>query len=74
MSVVLRDGFALVCVSAGFGLAQMLVYYLPAAEPLRARTFGLKDELDGAWAVRPFDLVARPLGRCWRPRGSPIFI
>jgi hypothetical protein len=27
--------------------------------------YGLKDELDGAWAVRPLDLGATAVGRCW---------
>ena len=45
---------------------------LPASEQPTAATldrlaheYSLKDELDGAWAVRPLELVQDRAGPCW---------
>ena len=40
----------------------------PALLDRLAHEYGLKDELDGAWAVRPLELGAMAAGPCWCSR------
>jgi len=72
MSVVLRHGFVLASVPAGFVLAQMLVYYLPAAE--HASRAGLGVEGRARWRMLGGRSTswARPLGSCWCSRDPPF--
>src|SRR5262245_50550798 len=46
----------------------------PASLDRLAHEYGLKDELDGAWAVRPLQLVRDSGAQCWSstiPAASP---
>src|SRR3984957_13743794 len=71
LQVLWEDGERIFCRGESYtnGDRATMLAVLPAAEPPTpatldrlAREYGLKDELDGAWAVRPIELV-RERGR-----------
>ena len=63
LEVLWEDGERVVCRSSAKGGRSAVLAVLPAAEhpspailDRLAHEYGLKDELDGAWAVRPLEL------------------